>query len=54
MKAPAVSAAHSATRIDLRVFPLLRFHWDPTPRTRDHIEQLFAQLRNESKEVARI
>jgi ribosome-binding factor A len=38
-----------ASRIDLRTFPILRFHWDPTPENADHIEQLLAQIRNESK-----
>ena len=36
-----------ATRIDLRTFPRLRFHWDPTPERADHIERLLAQLRAE-------
>jgi len=35
-----------ATRIDLRVFPRLRFRWDPTPERADHIEQLLASLRD--------
>ena len=34
-----------AARIELRVFPRLRFHWDPTPENADHIERLLAQLR---------
>ena len=37
-----------AERIDLRVFPRLRFHWDPTPERADHIERLLAELRQES------
>lgn len=37
-----------AERIDLRVFPRLRFHWDPTPERADHIEQILAQLRQEN------
>jgi ribosome-binding factor A len=36
-----------ATRIDLRVFPRLRFQWDPTPERADHIEQLLATLRED-------
>jgi ribosome-binding factor A len=35
-----------AARVDLRVFPRLRFHWDPTPERADHIEQILASLRN--------
>ncbi len=37
-----------AARIDLRVFPRLRFHWDPTPERADHIEQLLASIHKES------
>jgi ribosome-binding factor A len=36
-----------AERIELRVFPRLRFHWDPTPERADHIERLLAELRQE-------
>lgn len=35
-----------AGRIELRVFPRLRFHWDPTPENADHIEKLLAELKN--------
>jgi ribosome-binding factor A len=34
-------------RVDLRVFPRLRFHWDPTPERADHIERVLATLRTE-------
>lgn len=37
-----------AARVDLRVFPRLRFHWDPTPERADHIEQILATLREEN------
>lgn len=33
-----------ASRVDLRVMPRLRFHWDPTPENADHIERLLASL----------
>lgn len=36
-----------AARVDLRVFPRLRFHWDPTPERADHIERVFAQMKQE-------
>lgn len=36
-----------AARIDLRVIPRLRFHWDPTPERADHIEKLLSTLRSE-------
>ena len=38
-----------SARVELRVFPRLRFHWDPTPENADHIEQLLQQIRNEKK-----
>jgi ribosome-binding factor A len=34
-----------AERIELRTFPRLRFHWDPTPEQADHIERMLADLR---------
>lgn len=37
-----------ADRIELRVFPRLRFHWDPTPERADRIEQLLATLHHET------
>lgn len=33
-----------AARIDLRTFPQLRFHWDPTPERADHIEKLIDSI----------
>lgn len=33
-----------AKRIELRTFPILRFHWDPTPESAEHIEQLLDML----------
>ncbi len=38
-----------SARIELRTFPRLRFHWDPTPENADHIERLLTQIRNEGK-----
>ena len=35
-----------ASRIELRAFPRVRFHWDVTPENADHIEKLLADLRN--------
>ena len=32
-------------KVELRAFPKLRFHWDPTPENADHIENLLAGLR---------
>ncbi len=40
-----------AGRVDLRVFPRLRFHWDPTPENADRIEQVLAELRQKQKSV---
>lgn len=35
-----------ASKVDLRAFPKLKFHWDPTPENADHIEKVLAGLRN--------
>ena len=37
-----------ASKIELRIFPKLRFHWDPTPEHADHIEKILASLREQS------
>lgn len=37
-----------AHRVDLRTFPYLRFHWDPTFERAEHIEKLLASLKDES------
>lgn len=36
-----------AERIELRVFPRLRFHWDPTPERAEHIERLLQEIRQQ-------
>lgn len=41
-----------AAQIELRTFPRLRFHWDPTPEQADHIDRLLAELKNEEKKPA--
>lgn len=38
-----------ARRIELRSFPRLRFYWDPTFEKAEHIERLFAALREEEQ-----
>lgn len=38
-----------ARSVELRVFPRLRFHWDPTPERAERIEKLLASLRDEAK-----
>ncbi len=38
-----------ASRIELRAFPRLRFHWDPTPENADNIERLLADLRKNER-----
>jgi ribosome-binding factor A len=38
-----------AQRIDLRQFPRLRFHWDPTFERAEVIERLIASLNDESE-----
>ena len=37
-----------AARIELRAFPRLRFHWDPTPENADRIERKLGELRNKA------
>ncbi len=34
-----------AAQIDLRAFPRLRFHWDPTPEHADKIEKLLNEIK---------
>jgi len=34
-----------ASRVELRAFPRIRFHWDMTPENADHIEKILAELR---------
>jgi len=43
-----------AERIELRVFPRLRFHWDPTPEKSDQIERILASIRKESEENSKL
>jgi ribosome-binding factor A len=38
-----------AERIELRNFPRLRFHWDPTPEHADHIDHLLAELKKNER-----
>lgn len=35
-----------AGRIELRIFPRLRFHWDPTLEHADHMEKLYSQIKS--------
>lgn len=39
-----------ASRVDLRTFPRLRFHWDPTLENADQIEKILAKLRENKKD----
>ena len=41
-----------AKRIQLRVFPRLRFHWDPTPERASQIEQLLDSLKIETSDAS--
>jgi ribosome-binding factor A len=36
-------------RIELRSFPRLRFHWDPTPEKAARIEQLLLEIKKEDE-----
>jgi ribosome-binding factor A len=40
-----------ASKIDLRTFPQLRFHWDPTPERGDQIERIIASLHKENQKT---
>lgn len=40
-----------AELVDLRVFPHLRFHWDPTYERAERIERLIASLHEEDEPV---
>ena len=40
-----------ADRIELRIHPQLRFHWDPTPERADKIEKLLNSLKNPGEDV---
>jgi ribosome-binding factor A len=39
-----------AERIELRVFPKLRFHWDPTPEKADKIERILQTIHQEENQ----
>ena len=39
-----------AHRVDLRYFPRLRFHYDPTFEKAERVERLLAEIRREAKE----
>jgi ribosome-binding factor A len=39
-----------AERVELRVFPRLRFRWDPTPEKADRIERILASLHEEGQD----
>ena len=43
-----------AQRIDLRVFPRLRFHWDPTFEKAEKIERLIASLHDETAQTGSV
>ncbi len=37
-----------SAKVELRSFPILRFHWDPTPENADHIERILASIRKDT------
>lgn len=39
-----------ASRMELRAFPRLRFHWDVTPENADRIEKTLAELREKRED----
>ncbi len=42
-----------ARRVELRSFPRLRFHWDPTPEQADRIEEILADIRKDEERRAK-
>lgn len=40
-----------ASRIELRTFPRLRFHWDPTPERAEHLEKLIDSISQADQDV---
>jgi ribosome-binding factor A len=38
-------------RLDLRTFPIVRFHWDPTPERAEHIERILDTIHHESEKA---
>jgi ribosome-binding factor A len=43
-----------SSKIELRTFPRLRFHWDPTPERADHIEKILASLREQAPQPGNV
>jgi len=39
-----------ASRMELRAFPRLRFHWDVTPENADRIEKKLAEIRDKTSQ----
>jgi len=42
-----------AGRVELRTFPRLRFHWDPTPEHADTIEKVLEVIRGKTGPIAK-
>jgi ribosome-binding factor A len=42
-----------ASQIELRSFPRLRFHWDPTPEHADYIEHLLAEIKKNERPASK-
>jgi ribosome-binding factor A len=42
-----------AGRVELRTFPRMRFHWDPTPEHADHIENVLEAIRGKTGPIAK-
>jgi len=52
-KASGFLRKNLAARVELRVFPRLRFHWDVTPERADRIERLLMEIHDEDKESSK-
>lgn len=49
-KASGFLRKNLAERVELRIFPRLRFHWDVTPERADRIERLIHEIHKEEEQ----
>jgi len=52
-KASGFLRKNLAERVELRIFPRLRFHWDVTPERADRIERLIHEIHKDEKQSAK-
>jgi len=49
LKASGFIRRYLTNQIELRIFPQLRFHWDPTPERAERIERLIDVIHEQKK-----